>query len=48
MARFQNDLTEMFLGDSLTKMAEMAWLCWTQWPPELKIEKPLNDISSYS
>ena len=31
----------------LYQIAEMVPLRWTNWPPELKIEKkPLNDISS--
>ena len=28
-----------------TKIAKMVLLCWTKWSSELKIEKPLNDIS---
>ena len=29
-----------------TKLAKMVLLRWTKWPSELKIEKPLKDISS--
>ena len=27
------------------KIAKIVLLCWTKWSPELKIEKPLNDIA---
>ena len=45
MAWFQNDFTEMFLLYPFTKIAKIVLLYWMKWPPELKIEKPLNDIS---
>ena len=32
----------------LYQIAKMVLLRWTKWPPELKIEKPLNNISSYA
>ena len=35
----------LFLLSPFTKIAKMILLCWTKWSPELKIEKPLNDIS---
>ena len=35
----------MFLEWLSTKISKMVPLRWTKWPPELKIEKPLNDIS---
>ena len=31
-----------------TKIAQIVLLRCTKWPPELKIEKPLNDISPYA
>ena len=46
MAQFQNNFTEMFLFWSFTKIAEMGLLDWTKWPPELKIEKNLNNSSA--
>ena len=48
MAWFQNDFIEIFLISPFTKIAKMVLLCWTKWSPELKIEKPLNDISMAS
>ena len=45
MARFQNNFTEVFLGWPSTKIAKMVLLCWTKWPPKLKVEKPLISIS---
>ena len=42
---FQNDFTEMFLLCPFIKIAKIVLLCWTKWSSELKIEKPLNDIS---
>ena len=36
----------MFLRWLSTKIAQTVPLRWTRWPPELKIEKPLNDFSS--
>ena len=44
--QFQNNFTQMFPWSSFTKIAKMVPLRWTKWPSELKIEKPLNDISS--
>ena len=44
--QFQNNFTQMFPWSSYTKIAKMVLLRWTKWPSELKIEKPLNDISS--
>ena len=46
MAGFQNNFTEMFLKCPFTKIAKMVLLRWTEWPPELEIEKSLNNISS--
>ena len=46
MAQFQNNFAEMFLLWPCTKLAKMVPLHWTRWPPELKIENNLNDISS--
>ena len=43
--RFWNNFTGMFLRWMSTKIAETVRLRWTRWPPELKIEKPLNDFS---
>ena len=42
MGRFQNNFTGMFLGWPFIKIAKMVLLCWTKWPPELKIEKLLK------
>ena len=39
MARFQNNVTGMFLSCPFTKIAKMIPLRKTKWPPELKIEK---------
>jgi hypothetical protein len=36
----------MFLGWSFIKFASMVSVHCTRWPPEVKIEKPLNDFSS--
>ena len=36
----------MFLRWLSTKIAQTVPLHWTRWPPELKIEKPLNEFSS--
>ena len=44
MAWFQNNFTEMFLRCASTKIAKMVLLPSTKWPPELKIEKHLNNI----
>ena len=44
--RFWNNFTGMFLRWLSTKIAQTVPLRWTRWPPELKIEKPLNDFSS--
>ena len=44
--RFWNNFTGMFLRWLSTKIAQMVPLHWTKWPPELKIEKPLNDFAS--
>ena len=44
--QFQNNFTQMFPWSSFTKIAKMVPLRWTKWPSELKIEKPLNNISS--
>ena len=44
--QFQNNFTQMFPWSSFTKIAKMVPLRWIKWPSELKIEKPLNDISS--
>ena len=44
--QFQNNFAQMFPWSSFTKIAKMVPLRWTKWPLELKIEKPLNDISS--
>ena len=46
MAWFQNIFTEVFHQWPSTKITKMAPLGWTKWWPELKIEKPLKDISS--
>ena len=46
MAQFQNNITEMFVLCSYTKIAKMVQLSWIKWPPELKIEKSSNNISS--
>ena len=46
MDRFGNNFTGMFLRWLSTKIAQTVPLRWTRWPPELKIEKPLNDFSS--
>ena len=43
MDRFQNNYTEMFLWWPSIIIAKIVPLRWTKWPPELKIEKPLND-----
>ena len=48
VAWFQNDFTEMFLFSHFTQIAKMVQLCWTKSSPELKIEKPLKDISMAS
>ena len=44
--QFQNNFTQMFPWSSFIKIAKMVPLRWTKWPSELKIEKPLYDISS--
>ena len=44
--RFWNYFTGMFLRQLSSKIAQTILLSWTRWPPELKIEKPLNDFSS--
>ena len=44
--RFWNNFTGMFLRWLSTKIAQTVPLRWTRWPPELKIEKTLNDFSS--
>jgi hypothetical protein len=36
----------MFLGWSFIKIAQMVLVHCTIWPPQLKIAKSLNDISS--
>ena len=36
----------MIVGWPSTKIAQIVPLRWTRWPPGLKIEKPLNNISS--
>ena len=46
MDRFWNNFTGMFLRWLSTKIAQTVPLHWTRWPPELKIEKPLNDFFS--
>ena len=46
--RFWNNFTGRFLGWPSTKIAQTVLLCWTRWPPELKIEKPLNDFFSWT
>ena len=45
-ARFWNNVTGRFFGWPSTKIAQTVLLRWTRWPPELKIEKPLNDFFS--
>ena len=45
---FQPKLIGLFLWRSSTKIAQIVLLCLTKWSPELKIEKPLNDISSWA
>ena len=47
MAWFQTVCTEMFHQWPSTKITKMAPLGWTNWWPELKIEKPLKDISMF-
>ena len=44
--RFWNNFTGMFCRWLSTKSARTVLLRWTRWPPELKIEKSLNDFSS--
>ena len=34
------------LDDPLPKIAQMVPLRQTKWPPELKVETPINDILS--
>ena len=46
MDRFWNNFTWMFLRWLSTKIAQTVLLRWIRWPPELKIEKSLNDFSS--
>ena len=46
LVQFQNNFTKMFPWSAFTKIAKMVPLRWTKWPSELKIEKPLNNISS--
>ena len=48
MHRFCNNDTGMFLRWLSTKIAQIVPLHWTRWPPELKIEKPLNDFFSWT
>ena len=48
MRRFWNNYTGMFLRWLSTKIAQTVSLHWTRWPPELKIEKPLNDFFSWT
>ena len=43
--RFWNNFTGMFLRWLSTKIAQTVSLHWTRWPPELKIEKPLNEFA---
>ena len=43
---FQNNFTEVCLLWPSTEIAKIVLLGWTKWRPELKIEKPLNDIYS--
>ena len=43
--QIQNNNTEMFLMMPFTKVDLNVYLCWTTWPPELKTEIYLNDIS---
>ena len=43
-----NNFTGRFLGWPSTKIAQIVPLCGTRWPPELKIEKPLNDFFSWT
>ena len=43
--RILNNFTGRFLGWPSTKIAQILPLRWTRWPPELKIEKPLNFFS---
>ena len=45
LTQFQNNFTGMFLGWPSTKFVQTIPLGWTRWPPELKIEKPLNVFS---
>ena len=45
---FWNNFTGRFLGWPFTKIAQTVSLRWTKWPPELKIEKPLNDFFSWT
>ena len=42
---FWNNFTGRFLGWPSIKIAQTVLLHWTRWPPELKIEKHLNDFS---
>ena len=44
--RFWNNCIGMFLRWLSTKLAQTVPLHWTRWPPELKIEKALNDFAS--
>ena len=46
MGWFQNNFTGMFLGWPFIKIVKMVLLCWTKWPPELKIEKTPKTTSS--
>ena len=46
MAQFQNNFTDMFLGWPSTEIAKMVPLCWTKWPPELKIEKTNKHLTT--
>ena len=40
--RFTPNFTGMILGWPPFKIAQTVFLCWTRWPPELEIEKPLK------
>ena len=44
--QFRNNFTQTFPWSSFTKIAKMVLLCWTKWPPELKIEKTPKTTSS--
>ena len=48
MALFQNICTEVILQWPSTKIAKMVLLGWTEWRPELKIEKAFKrSFSAY-